>query len=620
MECCDLLTNQDILASVTRLLSRFLGAEDVVLCVKKGKSSQTHVLTGQYSVALKNHYQSVSIDAPIQLEHQIDRFLGSAPFPSGRLMLSGNGMSVDQENILELLEACCGMIAEKLRLEQEVAQSRTVTSLLDSIPIRITCATQDFRYTFVNQVQSDEIDVSKESIIGKTMKDLVPEPYYSQLQGLRDECNQAFLSQATSIVDTVLHTPFGTELWTRSFLAPTIDLYTGEKFLWSASVDISDFKQREAQLETEVMSNRQLVITKSQFLANISHELRTPLNGILGMGELMYDTDLDSEQQESLEVMMTCANTLLATIQQVLDFSQLETGKLELSVGEFRPQELVEDAIAAVAQEAQNKNLEISCFVDQGLDTTAVGDGARLRQLLDNLLSNAIKFTDDGEIAVEVTVERQSPEKILAHFKVSDTGIGIPEQEQELIFQSFAQLESSHTRSYGGAGLGLAIAKRLVELMGGTIGIISKPKEGSTFWFSIPLYAIEAEIRSPEAFLTGRVLVVDAYIHCARVIGSQIQRYGYVVDVASDLNAALALLQTHRDYEVVVMNPSSGLDVEELTSEIQSYSEFQNTKLAVLLPVNQRGSRQKPVSGVSAYLSKPVKQSHLGATLQQLIA
>ncbi|MDW7733611.1 MAG: response regulator, partial [Methanolobus sp.] len=400
-------------------------------------------------------------------------------------------------------------------------------------------------------------------------------------------------------------------------LSPIKDDNGNVKGIVEYGVDVTSL--RNAKLEAEAANK-----AKSEFLANMSHEIRTPMNGIIGMTELLLGTELNEDQRHYAETVQTSGETLLGLVNNILDFSKIEAGKLELEERDFDLHDLLDDLASLLSIKAQEKGLEFICAAAPDVPAYIRGDPTRLQQILINLAGNAVKFTDKGEVVIYVTLDSETDSKITLNFSVRDTGIGIPDNKRNILFNKFSQVDASTTRRYGGTGLGLAISKQLVEMMDGEIGVGSKEGEGSEFWFKAR-FARQSEKKHREKLSSdiqgAHVLVVDDNATNREILVTQLSSWGLKAEEAvSGPEALQALYNAHEakvPFDLALLDMQMPyMDGESLAHIIKSDVNIKDISLIMLSSVGHyTGSRSKYGPYFDAYLTKPVRSSELYNTL-----
>jgi PAS domain S-box-containing protein len=486
-------------------------------------------------------------------------------------------------------------------------------AILDNTEAVIYVKDLEGRYLLVNRRWERLFATTQEDLRGRTDHDL----FSKDLAEIAVAHDKAVVANGSLQFEEVVPDPEGprTYLSTRF---PLLDAAGIPVAVCGISTDITDRKDAETEMKRAKDAAEAATRAKSEFLANMSHEIRTPLNAVIGMTALLLETPLDSEQKDYADTIRQSGEALLAVINDVLDFSRIESGKMTLEESEFPTAQVVEESLDIVAPQAASKELDLGYHVDADVPNDVYGDAGRVRQVLLNLLSNAVKFTAKGEVSVWVSARALEGGGHELHFSVNDTGIGIAPDRRERLFQSFSQLDPSTTRRFGGSGLGLAISKALCELMHGRIWVESEPGRGSEFHFTIVARA--APQRPPESseILIGRlfrrrVLIVDDGESSRRILELQTRSWGMTPRTARNGAEAVGWLRAGEPFDVAIVDAHLGeADGFAAAMEMRRLRPTSNLPIVMLTALGRRvDAAAMRRSGLAGVVQKPVKPLNL---------
>ena len=558
-----------------------------------------------------------------------------------KLIVVTAGPSVDERNRVTGTMAIFRDITDRKAVEERLRRSEEKSrTILDSLSVGVVLIDRkSHRIVDVNPKAVEMIGISRERIIGRICHDFI-------CPNGRGQCPVTDEGKKLDNAECVLVTDAGTEIPVLK-TAADVDLM-GLPCLLESFVDISVQKEVEEnlrkvgreledagrELKTAIEEARFMALeaerashAKGDFLANMSHEIRTPMNGIIGMTGLLLDSDLSAEQKDFAETIRSCADSLLTIINDILDFSKLEASRMEIEVLDFDLRATLDDLNDILAISPQKKGLEYICLIDPAVPSRLRGDPGRLRQILTNLIGNAVKFTLEGEVVLRVGLAEETPERVKLAFSVSDTGIGIPRDKADSLFEPFTQADSSTTRRFGGTGLGLSICRRLVELMEGEIGVESEEGKGTVLHFTA-VFSRQTE-ESDQGVVSSdigglKVLVVDDSATNRKVLVRHLQARECRSAEASGAEKALTLLReaarSSDPFHVSILDMRMpDIDGETLGRMIKEDPSVRDTLLVMMTSAGRRGeaARIRRI-GFSAYLTKPIKRSQLYDCLSAL--
>lgn len=559
----------------------------------------------------------------LEMKEELDRLMMEADIIDFKLQRALKDKNVVNSLLTKTTEDL------KSTLQKQENQSEMLNILLDTIPALVYFKDSNLRYQIVNKEFIEFSGLSREELVGKTLKEVfihyLPDGKYQKLENKVIEKGSFFYNVEELVEQN------DKKIWVHTNIAPVRNKEEEIIGLIGISWDISNQKNYEQELTHARDMAEEGVHIKDRFLTNMSHEIRTPLNGIIGMSEILSQTNLQKKQEDYLNNLLKSARHLMGLIEDVFVFSAIETGKYKPQMGKFSLPLLVDQLIEEFRNEATRKKIELRIKIDPELERSFVGDKGSLRIILRNLLNNAIKFTREGHVALNIMSEKSlKNNRIPVRFDIEDTGIGVKDIYINKIFESFSQVDISTTKYYGGTGLGLAISKRLVDIMHGRIGVQSTEGKGSVFWFVVPLKTETAEKETFDdskiiTLLQGfRILMVEDNLINQKISKVIFAKNGCKLDIANNGEDGLAKFKMN-PYDLVLMDIQMPImDGLEATQKIRKFEEKNKGKrkaviLALTANATESDRKKTMKAGMDGFIAKPFNPKELLKILHNFI-
>ena len=553
---------------------------------------------------------------PYQIEHRIKCSDGSE-----KIVLQQAVIERDIHGNPTYMHGSVLDITDRKKAEQELTLFKTTLDMIEDSVFMFS--PDSLKFFYVNQAAIEQLGYTEEELLNMTPVDIKPRFDHESFRIVLNTLIEDF--DHTLVFQTVHQCKNGTRIPVDIALQYLVPKDEDPRFVAIAR-DFSKHQQTESQLKHEKDNAEQATRKKSEFLANMSHEIRTPMNGVLGMLELMDNTQLSEKQKKYLHTAESSAQSLLVIISDILDFSKIEAGHMQLEKTVFDLHKTVEDSVISMSKQAYAKQLDLNCYIAADVAPFVVGDPVRLRQVIINLLSNAIKFTATGEVNFRLGLLSENDEQITLCFEVEDTGVGVKEEMVDVLFEAFSQADGSTSRKYGGTGLGLSICKQLVSMMNGEINVSSKSGSGSIFSFSSVFSKVKQKMEPRKGTLPKnlRVLVVDDNDTNRAILSHYLSNWsvqhegvGEIYDVLPMLRDAIA---NNRPYHVILLDfLMSKNDELKLAEKLKDDEELQNIRLIMLSSSGEGcGFTVECNSYGECNLTKPTRQSDLFEALLQV--